>query len=140
MIETWTATPDELNTDLAYLHKAGADGVQPLPTDARIVYHDATQDAVKVITPTPNFMGMLMAGGYIRCVRCIGTDTPVLEGVREGRMRALTHDEAVQFVAWKDLPQGVNNFEIITTDDLPRIDGCIDKARKFRSAWKLEEN
>lgn len=118
-------------------HQAGQ-----VECNTRIAYHDAEQEAVKVITPTPRFMAALMAGGYVLRQRVVGecpeTGLPMFEGDGE-RMGAMTYDEAVAFVAWKDMPRGVNHFEIMTTDDLPRIDGDIDRARKLRGAWRLKE-
>lgn len=139
---TWVASYEELHNDyemMALAHIA----LQPVECDARIVFHDNTQEAVKVITPAPRFIAALMAGGYIPRKRVVGTcpDTgaPVMEGSKE-YMPAMTYEEAVEFVAWKDMPKGVNNYAIMTTDDLPRIRGDIDLARKFRSAWRLENS
>lgn len=140
-MKRWTAALDELREDFERMERAHR-ALPPVPCNARIAFHDIDQEAVKVITPAPRFIAALMAGGYIRRKRCIGaceqTGRPIFEGSNE-IMDAMTHDEAVAFVAWKDMPAGCNHFAILTTDDLPRIDGCIDKARKFRAAWRLEE-
>lgn len=137
----WVATLEELREDFALMEQAHR-ALAPVPCNVRIAFHDSDQDAVKVITPAPRFVAALMAGGYIRHKRVVGqceqTGRPIFEGSNEV-MDAMTHDEAVAFVAWKDMPAGCNNFAIMTTDDLPRIDGCIDKARTFRAAWRLEQ-
>lgn len=137
----WTATREELREDFA-LMLAAHEALRPVETSARIAYHDETQEAVKVVTPAPRFVAALMAGGYIKRKRCIGADLqsglPMFEGVDEV-MEPMTHDEAIAFVAWRDLPPGCNHFKIMSTDDLPRINGCIDKARTFRAAWRLED-
>ncbi len=137
---SWVATLKELRQDHAMM-EAAHNALEPVECEARIVYHDNTQEAVKVITPAPRFIAQLMAGGYTRRVRCIGacpdTGRPVMEGSGEV-MGAMAYDEAVAFVAWKDIPAGCNHFAIMTTDDLPRIDGCIDRARKLRAAWRLK--
>lgn len=137
---TWVATLEELRGDFARMEQAHR-ALAPVSCDARIAFHDNDQEAVKVITPAPRFIAALMAGGYIRHKRVVGqceqTGRPIFEGSNE-IMDAMTHDEAVAFVAWKDMPRGTNRYTILHTDDLPRIDGCIDKARKFRNAWVLE--
>lgn len=146
----WTATRDELREDFA-LMAAAHEACGVVETNARIAYHDNTQDAVKVVTPAPRFVAALMAGGYIKRKRCIGQELlghdeegkpiwglPMFEGEDEV-MPALTHDEAIAFLAWRDLPPGCNNFQIMHTDDLPRIGGCIDRARRYRAAWRLQE-
>ncbi len=135
----WTATREELEADFERMAQAHVT-LEPVETNARIFFHDSTQEAVKVITPAPRFIAALMAGGVFRRVRCIGTDTPEMEGDDSGEtMGPMTHDEAVAFVAWRDLPAGCNHFAILHTDDIPRVDGCIDRARKLRAAWRLEE-
>lgn len=137
----WTATREQLREDFA-LMLAAHNALHPVGTSARIAYHDETQEAVKVVTPGPRFVAALMAGGYIKRKRCVGacpeTGLPMFDGIDEV-MEPMTHDEAIAFLAWRDLPPGCNHFKIMSTDDLPRIDGCIDKARKFRAAWRLEE-
>jgi hypothetical protein len=152
----WTATREELREDFALMEKAHH-ALFPVETSARIAFHDATQEAVKVVTPAPRFIAALMAGGYIKRKRCVGADLrsglPMFEGDKDAAplrdkdgnvfdygkpMGPMTHDEAIAFLAWRDLPPGCNHFKIMSTDDLPRIDGCIDKARKFRAAWRLE--
>ncbi len=135
----WIPTPEELHFDW-WRANILTRNLAPVECDARIAYHDASQEAVKVITPAPRFIAALMAGNYICHARVCREDRgrPVLEGTGE-LMPAMTYDEAVAFVAWKDMPRGVNHYSILTTDDLPRIDGCIDRARKLRGAWRLEE-
>lgn len=118
-------------------HEAGA-----VDCPHRIVFHDSTQEAVRVISPTPRFIAALMAGGYVLRERvvdqCSETGLPIFEGTGE-IMEPMSYDEAIAFVVWKDMPRGVNHFQIMTTDDLPRVDGSIDKARMFRAAWRLKE-
>ena len=123
-------------------HQAGQ-----VECDHRIAYHSSQQEAVHVITPTPRYIAALMAGGYVRRERVVGADTaearaarlvpepmadrptglPIMEGSGEV-LGPMTYDEAIAFVAWKDMPQGVNHFQILTTDDLPHIGGSIDNA------------
>lgn len=135
----WQPSPEELHVDWLRAN-VWSRHLDPVACDARIAYHDGTQEAVKVITPAPRFIAALMAGGYIRRARWLRDEggRPVLEGSGE-LMGPMSYDDAVAFVAWKDMPRGVNRYSIMTTDDLPRIDGCIDRARKFRAAWQLEE-
>ncbi len=137
----WTATLEELREDLA-LMQAAHQGCGSVETSARVAFQDGTQDALKVLIPAPRFVAGLMAGGFFKRKRCIGaceeTGLPIFEGANE-LLPAMTHDEAIAFIAWRDLPPGCNHFQILNTDDLPRIGGSIDAARKFRAAWRLEE-
>lgn len=139
-MQEWIPTPEELFFDWYRANVIPRGKIEIVECNARIAYHDSEQEAVKVITPAPVFVSTLMAGNYIRHARVCREDRgrPVLEGTGE-LMPAMTYDEAIAFVIWKDMPRGVNHFAILTTDDLPRIDGCIDKARKFRAAWRLKE-
>ena len=136
----WVATREELRSDFMLMEEAH-NRLSPVECNHRIAFHDGTQEAVKVITPAPRFVAQLMAGGYTRHKRCIGaceqTGLPMFEGTNE-IMSAMTYDQPVEYVAWRDMPRGTNHFTILHTDDLPRIDGDIDKARKFRNAWRLE--
>lgn len=138
---TWTATPDELREDFALMVRAHQ-VCEAVQTSSRIAFHDSTQDPVKVLTPAPHFLAALMAGGFFKRKRCIGacpdTGRPIFEGTNE-LLPPMTHDEAIVFIAWRDLPPGCNHFQILSIDDLPRIGGSIDAARKFRAAWRLEE-
>lgn len=135
----WTPTPEELHFDWWRANVLTRD-LAPVACDAHIAFHDGSQEAVKIITPAPRFIAALMAGNYIRHARVAREERgrPVLEGTGE-LQPAMSYDEAVAFVAWKDMPRGVNHYEVLTTDDLPRIDGDIDRARKFRAAWRLQE-
>ncbi len=137
----WLATPEELNADLSRLAAPATRALGQHHTEYRIAFHDASQEAVKIITPSARFMRALMAGNIVRHVRVSHDDPetglPVLEGTGE-LMPPMTEREAIDFVAWKDVPRGVNHFEIITTDDLPRVNGSIDAARKFRNTWSLQ--
>lgn len=141
-MKRWTATLQELREDHDRMERAHH-ALAPVFCAARIAFHDSDQEAVKIMGPTPRMIAALMAGGYIRHVRVVGeceqTGRPIMEGTGE-IMDAMTHDEAVAFVAWKDLPPGCNHFAFLTTDDLPRIDGCAVRARAFRAAWRLEED
>lgn len=136
----WTATREELRSDFMLMEEAH-NTLAPVECNHRIAFHDSTQEAVKVITPAPRFIAQLMAGGYTRHKRCIGacetTGLPIFEGTNI-IMGPKSYEEAVEYVAWRDMPRGTNRYTILHTDDLPRIDGCIDKARKFRNAWVLE--
>jgi hypothetical protein len=140
-MKRWIATPEELGVDLIRVRAAHAT-LAPVPCDHRIAFHDSDQDAVKVLTPAPRFIAALMAGGYIRHLRCVGaceiTGAPILEGSGD-LMAPMSYEDAVAFTAWKDLPAGTNRFAFIHIDELPTIAGDIDKARKFRAAWRLEE-
>lgn len=135
----WTPTPEELHVDW-YRANVMSRNVEPVECNTRIAFHDDSQEAVKVITPAPRFIATLMAGGYVRHARVCREEAgrPVLEGTGE-IMGPMSYDEAIEFLLWKDLPRGVNNYSIMTTDDLPRIRGDIDLARKFRNAWRLEQ-
>lgn len=139
MMRQWIPTPEEMATDW-YRANILSRHLKPVECNARIAYHDATQEALKIIIPAPRFMAALMHGGFIRMQRNVEDvdGRPVLEGTR-AIMGPMTYAEAVAFVAWKDMPRGVNHYEIITTDDLPRISGSADKARKQRAAWRLLE-
>jgi hypothetical protein len=136
----WTATREELREDFALMQMAH-NSLAPVECNHRIAFHDNTQEAVKVITPAPRFIAQLMAGGYTRHKRCIeacpDTGLPIFEGTND-LLDEMTYEQAVEYVAWRDMPPGTNHFTILHTDDLPRIDGDIDKARKFRNAWRLE--
>lgn len=139
---TWTATREELAEDFARV-AAAHHALAPVPCEHRVAFHDATQEAAKVLIPAPRMIAALMAGGYIRRVRVVGADetqggAPIFEGSGE-IMPAMSYEEAVAFIAWKDMPPGVNHFQILHTDDLPRVAGCPHKARVFRAAWRLEE-
>lgn len=136
----WVADLAELEGDFALILVAH-ETLKPVETEARIAFHDRAQDAVKVLTPAPRFMAALMAGGFVKRKRQVGvskTGWHVFDGSKE-LLPPMTHDEAVAFIAWRDLPAGTNHFRVIHSDDLPRIAGCIDKARSFRDAWRLDD-
>ena len=106
----------------------------PRPTRYRIAFHDplAPGEPLKIIAPAPRFMSVLMHGGVVPRVRVIG-DTPdgkpILDGSGEV-MGAMSEEEAVDFVRWKDVPPAANRWAILTVDDIP-------KDRTFRQAWEL---
>lgn len=107
-------------------------------SEYRIAFYVPGEDGLRVLTPDARFMKALMHGGIVHRMRVSHDEDgkPVFEGSGEP-LGPLTEREAVEFIAWKDLPRGVNHYEIITTDDLPRINGSIDAARAFRNTWRL---
>ena len=97
----------------------------------RIAYE--WEGSLRVITPSPRMLYMLIAGNTIRNIRVIADDPetgrPIFEGVDE-LLPPMTEKQAVEFIAWRDVPRGCNRVEIITTEELPTN-------RIFRQAWKL---
>lgn len=137
----WLATLEELNEDLARLAAPATRALGQFPTEYRVGYYIPGDPTLKIITPSFRFVRALVYGGIVREVRVAfddpATGGPVLEG-RNRLLPAMTEREAVEFIAWKDIPSGVNHIRTITTDDLPRINGSIDAARRFRNAWRLQ--
>lgn len=80
----------------------------------RIAFHDNSQEAVRIMTPVPDYIVSIMEKDN------------------------LSFGDAINALIKKDIPFGVNNYSIISIDDLPKVHGDIDKARLFRSAWRLE--
>ena len=142
----WIATRDELRADFERMVAANqhyAPGDLARYTDARhpahggpVTYRIAFEwgdGPAKVITPSPRMLWMLMQGGVIRHARVVADDPqtglPVLEGTGD-LLPAMSEREAIDFIAWRDVPAGCNRVEIITTADLP-------ETRAFRNAWRL---
>jgi len=77
---------------------------------------DATFDApAAILVPSEHFFMLLRVGGVIRHMRVIDqfgrNGIPVFEGTGE-IMGPMTEREAMEFIAWKDVPRGVNRWEI----------------------------
>lgn len=135
--ETREAARIQAAAEAAMRYKAGS-----AETSTRIVFDDSTQAHPKILIPVPRMMWQLMVGGYTRKKRvireCAKSGRPIMDGSNEV-LGPMTHDEAIQFLIWRDIPPGCNNFRVITTDDLPRVAGSVEKGRIFRAAWRLKE-
>lgn len=107
---------------------------RPPLTEYRIAYeHDG---GLRVITPTHQMMALLMRGGVIREMRqidAIGADgIPVFDG--SGKLLPpMTEREALEFIAWKDIPRAVNRRTILTVNDMP-------KNKERRDEWVLSDD
>jgi hypothetical protein len=149
-MDRWIPTHQELDEDFAVMLAANAEYDPDIQgadlrryNDPRhpknggpIAYRVAFEwgeGPMKVLTPTPRMLYMLMRGGVIKNVRVVGDDPdtgrPIYEGKSE-RLPPMTEREAVEFLAWRDIPAGCNNVVIITTAELP-------SDRKMREAWRL---
>lgn len=105
---------------------------RPPNTIYRIAY-SRSDGGVSIVVPTPWMMALLKRGGVIRHMRVIDEVGPFKAPVFEGSgklLHPMTELEAVEFIAWKDIPREVNHRVILTVDDIP-------KDRSRRNDWRL---
>lgn len=106
----------------------------PPGTTYRIAY-SRRDGRVSVVTPTPWMMAMLKRGDVIRHMRVIDhygpQRIPVFEGTGEF-LPPMTEREAIEFIAWKDIPREINHRLFLTEDQIP-----ADRSR--RNEWRLGE-
>lgn len=102
--------------------------LRPTVTEKRIAYEDG---GLRILTPDPLFFFLLRRGGVFRHMRVIDQmrGIPVFEGTGEV-MGSMTEDEAIAFLAWKDIPRGINHVVVI--DSVPAD-------RSNRKSWALTE-
>lgn len=99
----------------------------------RIVY--AREDGgVSIVCPTIEMMHYLMTGGIIRDMRQVDIwderGAPKMEGT--GALLApMTYQQAINYLAWRDVPAGILAVKIIPTSEIP-----VD--RSYRNAWRLK--
>ncbi len=108
-------------------------------TELVIVYE--TKEGTAVVHPAPEFVAALMRGGVVRNTRWVGDidGKPVLEGGGE-LLPAMTEQEAVEFVAWKDVPVEVQQAH--ARGNRPLVVICRRAQlpeRTFRNAWRLAD-
>ena len=89
-----------------------------------------------IVIPSDHFFMLLRLGGVIRHMRMIDSygqsGIPVFEGSGE-IMGPMTEREALEFIAWKDIPRGTNRLAILPPDiELP------DRSR--RPDWRLTDD
>ncbi len=106
-------------------------------TELVIAYE--AENSVAVIHPAPEFMAALMRGNTVRNTRWIGDvdGKPVLEGDGE-LLPSMTEQEAIEFVAWKDVPIAVQQAH--ARGNRPLVVICHRSQlpeRTFRNAWRL---
>lgn len=103
----------------------------PYQTQYAVLYEE--QGQARICHPDPHFVAQLMQGGVICDMRQNGTldekGTPRMEGTGKV-LPPLTEEEAVQYVAWRDVPAHVNRVEIILRSAIPTD-------RTFRNAWVM---
>jgi hypothetical protein len=152
MIKVWTETRESLTRDLQRVLQADSqfdpdikgadlgrysDNRHPSEGGAESyrVAFEWGEGPVKLLVPSPRMIFFLMSGYVVRHLRVIGDDPatglPIVEGTGE-LLPPMTEREAVEFIAWRDIPRGCNRTVIITTKDLPA-------SRVFRDAWRLPE-
>lgn len=87
---------------------------------------------VRFRVPTARAVAALMHGYIYRDFRQVDAGPngePIMEGT--GKLLApMTEEQAVQFIAWKDVPRDVNRVDIILRSAIP-----VD--RTLRNAWTL---
>lgn len=115
--------------------------LRPKPTEFVVVYEDEG-DKVMVISPADHFVAMLMHGNLARNMRDIAPpgEAPMFDGGGE-LLPPMTEQEAIEFVAWKDVPISVQIAH--AKGNRPRIVICHKSQlpeRTFRNAWRLDEN
>lgn len=92
-----------------------------------------TEGVARITHPDPHFMAQLMFGNIICDMRQNGVwdekGTPKMEGSGKVLPR-MTEEEAVQYVAWRDVPAHVNRVEIVLRSAIPTD-------RTFRNAWVM---
>ncbi|MDO8632105.1 MAG: hypothetical protein Q7R41_16600 [Phycisphaerales bacterium] len=108
---------------------------RPPATRQRIAY-ERPDGGVSVVIPTDHFMILLRHGGVIRRMRVVDamgpSGIPVFEGSGE-IMGPMTEREALEFVAWKDIPRGTNRIVYLPADyELP--------SRERRNNWRLTDD
>ncbi len=94
--------------------------------------------SVSIVVPSIHFLAILQRGGIVRHMRVIDSmgqqpcGYPVFEGTGE-RLPSMSQKEAMEFVAWKDIPRGINHIAVIDGDSLP-------KSRERRDSWRLSDD
>lgn len=108
---------------------------RPPNTVWRIAY-SRRDGGVSIVIPTPHMVALLKRGGVIRRMRQIDSlgprGIPVFEGSGEF-LPPLSEREAIEFIAWKDLPREVNHRAFLRADQIPQ-----DRSR--RNEWRLTED
>lgn len=137
----WTVEPEDL--DAYFEHMARHWNFisrlwywfRPPNTKYRIAY-SRPDGGVSIVTPTPWMMHMLKRGDVIRHMRQVDSfgpqGIPVFEGSGEF-LPPMTEREAIEFIAWKDIPREVNHRVILTDDQIPTD-------RRRRNQWQLGES
>jgi hypothetical protein len=128
----WVVEPEDLHRYFEDMRLAWGN-LPPVATGARIAYTPADGGPVCIVVPNEHFLSLLFKGGVIRHMRVIddlgANGIPVFEG--SGKILGpMTEKEAIEFIAWKDIPRGVNHIAFIDESAIP-----VD--RTFRNAWQL---
>lgn len=89
---------------------------------------------LSITHPSQEMVHYLMLGGVVRDMRQIGSwddkGTPQMEGT--GRLLApMTYEQAIEYIAWRDVPANVLSIKIVHRDDLP-------SDRLYRNAWRMK--
>lgn len=136
----WLPDPDEFDEYRESLGRAWSlwtrlwSLFRPAVTNKRIAYV-RRDGGVSIVTPDDHFMMLLRRGGVVRHMRQIDdmgpSRAPVFEGSGE-TMRSMSEREALDFLAWKDIPHGVNRIVYLDRNDIPAT-------RERRDAWRLDE-
>lgn len=104
---------------------------RPKQTTKCIAY-ERPDGGVSVVHPSDQMIWMLKHGDIIRHMRQIDAfgphGIPVFEGTGEF-LPPMTEEQALEFIAWKDIPRGVNHRSFIEVASLP--------SREHRNRWTL---
>lgn len=137
----WTIEPDEI--DAYFEHMARHWNFwwrlwywfRPPNTKYRIAY-SRLDGGVSIVVPTPHMVALLRRGDVIRHMRVIDAlgpqGIPVFEGSGEF-LQPMTEREAIEFIAWRDIPRAINHRMILSEGDIPR-----DRSR--RNDWRLSDS
>lgn len=140
----WLAEPEDMALYLGEVEAAWTEFnrwwelFRPAVSTLRIAYDPPGRGdkPVAIVVPVPHFMMMLMHGGVVRHMRVVDSygprGVPVFEGTGEV-MGSMTERQAIEFLAWKDVPRGVNHWAIVDEARLP-------STRECRALWRLMDN
>jgi len=107
-----------------------------IPEVRQVIAFERMDGCISIVAPSAHFYMMLRHGGTIRHMRQIDAYGPTLAPVFEGTgeiLKSMTEREAIEFVAWKDVPIGTNRIVIVDKVDLP-----LDRRR--RNEWQIQED
>lgn len=140
-VNGWAIEPDDQRAYFEHMarHWEFLSGLwywfRPPNTAYRIAY-SRPDGGVSVVTPTPWMMTMLKRGDVIRHMRQVDSfgpqGIPVFEGSGEF-LPPMTEREAIEFIAWRDIPRAINHRMILSEGDIPR-----DRSR--RNDWRLSDS
>lgn len=137
----WSIGPDDYDAYLSSVAWAWSGWsrlwhwFRPPATRRRIAY-ERPDGGVSIVIPSDHFFMLLRRGGIVRHMRVIdaygSSGIPVFEGTGEV-MGSMTEIQALEFIAWKDVPRGTNRICYLPADhELP--------PREHRNEWRLSDD